>query len=246
MISNADVKTTLLRLLPPGFLDRKTRTFIEKRKLSPSACQVCLAVDGGVDLSHFSEADVLLETRPLRAETSREDPCTCSVLDGLNGATLEISLLSSAEDGTTSRKVLVMRAPSQWEDFSRYRGASGKRHPAYKALKRMVARVMMERASSLLPGLLSSAEVLDVATPLTFEERGGRYEGAVAGWSWTETGSPTWGEELVITPVEGLYLAGHQAFSTLVSGGIPTSLLTGLRAAEYALAGEGPRPLPRF
>lgn len=219
MISNADVKTTLLRLLPPGFLDRETRTFLEKRKLSPSACQVCLAVDGGVDISHFSEADVLLETRPLRAETSRED--SRSVLDGLNGATLEISLLSSAEDGTTSRKVLVMRAPSRWEDFSRYRGASGKRHPAYKDLKRMVARVMMERASSLLPGLLSSAEVLDVATPLTFEERGGRYEGAVAGWSWTETGSPTWGEELVITPVEGLYLAGHQAFSTWSRGASP-------------------------
>lgn len=33
-------------------------------------------------------------------------------------------------------------------------------------------------------GLRESIRIMDVATPLTFEDQGGRSEGAIAGWSW--------------------------------------------------------------
>jgi phytoene dehydrogenase-like protein len=89
--------------------------------------------------------------------------------------------------------------------------------------------------------LSEAVEVLDVATPLTFEERGGRSEGAVAGWSWdfaeNRDRAP---RELIRTPIAGLFMAGYQAFSALFLGGVPTALESGNRAAEYILRGAGP------
>ena len=43
---------------------------------------------------------------------------------------------------------------------------------------------LVAEAETVVPGLAAAIMVMDVATPLTFAERGGRSEGAVAGWSW--------------------------------------------------------------
>ena len=82
---------------------------------------------------------------------------------------------------------------------------------------------------------------MDVATPLTFEERGGRSEGAVAGWSWERIAREgREAVELVRTPIAGLYMAGYQAFSMLALGGVPSAMFSGLKAAEYLIAGADP------
>ena len=80
-----------------------------------------------------------------------------------------------------------------------------------------------------------------MATPLTFEEQGGRSGGAVAGWSWDYEDRPdTRARELVRTPIQGLYMAGYQAFSALFMGGIPTAMESGKRAAKAVLQEDGP------
>ena len=80
-----------------------------------------------------------------------------------------------------------------------------------------------------------------MATPLTFEDQGGRSEGAVAGWSWDFGDLPDdRPREIVRTPIGGLYMAGYQALSGLFLGGVPTAVETGLRAAEAVLAGTAP------
>ncbi len=66
----------------------------------------------------------------------------------------------------------------------------------------------------------------------------GRPDGAVAGWSWERAGGEV--VELVRTPIAGLFMAGYQAFSALAMGGVPSAMLSGLKAAEYLLAGAGP------
>jgi phytoene dehydrogenase-like protein len=82
---------------------------------------------------------------------------------------------------------------------------------------------------------------MDVATPLTFEERGGRSEGAVAGWSWDYEDNPGYQPmELVRTPIQGLYMAGYQAYSALFMGGVPMALASGHSAAEAVLQGAAP------
>ena len=104
-----------------------------------------------------------------------------------------------------------------------------------------LGRALTQEAANVIPGLERSILVMDVATPLTFEEQGGRSEGAVAGWSWNYEDCPdTRPRALVRTPIQGLYMAGYQAFSTIFMGGVPTAMESGKQASEAVLQGTGP------
>jgi phytoene dehydrogenase-like protein len=104
-----------------------------------------------------------------------------------------------------------------------------------------LGQALVRKTASFIPGLESAALVMDVATPLTFEERGGRSQGAVAGWSWDfEDNFDYLPLELVKTPIRGLYMAGYQAYSALFMGGMPTAMASGQKAAEALLEGAGP------
>jgi phytoene dehydrogenase-like protein len=100
---------------------------------------------------------------------------------------------------------------------------------------------LVQEAENVIPGLEKAILVMDVATPLTFEEQGGRSGGAVAGWSWNFEDCPDYRPRaLVRTPIHGLYMAGYQAFSTIFMGGVPTAMESGKRASEAVLQGAGP------
>jgi phytoene dehydrogenase-like protein len=100
---------------------------------------------------------------------------------------------------------------------------------------------LVQEVENMIPGLEKAILVMDVATPLTFEEQGGRSGGAVAGWSWNyEDCSDYRPRELVRTPIKGLYMSGYQGLSTIFMGGIPTAMESGKRAAQAVLQGAGP------
>jgi phytoene dehydrogenase-like protein len=90
---------------------------------------------------------------------------------------------------------------------------------------------------TILPDLSKAIEVQEVATPLTYRDWGSRYEGSIAGWTWSPEGSGLLpGKVLVRTPVPGLFAAGVYAAAELFLGGVPTALYTGSLAADYILA----------
>jgi phytoene dehydrogenase-like protein len=106
----------------------------------------------------------------------------------------------------------------------------------YQAYKTKLARAIVREIGPLLPGLENSTFVMDIATPLTFEDQGGRSGGAIAGWSWDyEDFQDHQPKELIKTPIKGLYMAGYQAFSALFMGGVPTAMESGKRAAQAVL-----------
>lgn len=248
VISNADFKATFLRLLDSQVLDEEVRRSIGRAKLSGSVLQVCVGLDAGkVDLSAFSGADRLLYRRS-EADGELQDP----LIDwqqgridplALAGEELEISLVSRLDPGLArpGGAVVVIRVPTDHSHFARYRLPGGARKPSYKSYKTMLARALLAQADRVVPGLKQAAEVIDVATPLTFEDQAARTRGAVAGWSWDYGDCmDDHAAELIRTPVSGLFMAGHQAYSTLFMGGVPTAMLSGQKAAACVLDGAGP------
>lgn len=248
VVSNADFKNTFLRLVDAGELPTPFLRRLESASLTSSNLQVCLGLEARrVDLSAFQECSHLIYRRPgsepgeakgERRKRREGEPEP----ERLAGEELELCLLS-ADDATLAppgKAVLVIRVAVPYEPFLRFRGREGSRKPGYPEFKARLGRALVREASSLVPGLEDAVQVMDVATPLTFEERGGRFEGAVAGWSWEFGEGKDRLVELVLTPISGLYMAGHQAFSMLALGGVPSAVLSGLRAAEYALQGRGP------
>lgn len=164
------------------------------------------------------------------------------VASRLAGEELELCLLSVDDDSLapSGKAVLVIRVAVPYQPFVRFKSAKAGKTPWYMELKERLGLALMREVSTLAHGLEDAVEVMDVATPLTFEERGGRFQEAVAGWSWGHGKNLDRPVALMRTPVSGLFMAGHQAFSMLALGGIPSAMLSGLLAAEYVLGGTGP------
>ena len=248
VISNADFKSTFLGLLPRESVPDGLYHAVRSARQTHSNLQVCLGVDASLaDLSAFREASRVIHRRHRDGvpftdsgpdwETPMIDPSS------LAGEELEAALLSADDPRVAppGHAVLVLRTAASYRHFARFRTDRGRRARGYFAYKTSLARALVEEAEGFVPGLARAVTYTDVATPLTFEERGGRSEGAVAGWSWErEAREGRMAIELVCTPVAGLYMAGYQAFSMLALGGVPSAMLSGLKAAEYLMASADP------
>ncbi|MBP1769025.1 MAG: dependent oxidoreductase [Candidatus Aminicenantes bacterium] len=198
-----------------------------------------------VDLSPFHEASRLItRSREAAPSTAGVEWNNVEIDPGsLAKEEMEISLWSK-EDGLLAPEggaVVVIRTEAEYSHFVRFRLGWRKRAPGYEAYKVRLARALVKEAENLLPGLEGSVLVMDVATPLTFQDQGGRSGGAVAGWSWNyEDAQDEAPKELIRTPIQGLYMAGYQAFSALFMGGVPTAMESGRRAAQAVLKRADP------
>jgi len=248
VISNADYKTTFLKLLEPVTIPPEWYHAISSARQTGSVLQVCLGVDARkADLSAFRNATRLIYKRHEENAPGKEtlnwaaqeiDP------EALAGQELEVSLWwkEDREALSSERKVsIVIRTEAEYAHFAKYRSGWRQRVSGYHAYKTRLAQALIHEIDHLIPGLEKTMGVMDVATPLTFEDQGGRSGGAVAGWSWDyEDFRDDQARELVLTPIRGLYMAGYQAFSGLFMGGVPTAMESGRRAARAVLEKTGP------
>ncbi len=221
VISNGDFKTTFLALLDSEVVPPAWHKAVSLAKQTGSVLQVCLGIDSsGADLSCFRDAARLIYRRGNASEarstldwnTAEVDPET------LAGEELEISLWSKDDKSLApeGKDVIVIRAEADYSHFARYKLGWRKRTPAYLEYKNRLAKSLIREAERVIPGLQDAIVVMDVATPLTFEDQGGRTGGAVAGWSWDFRDSrDSTPRELIRTPIRGLYMAGYQAYSAL-------------------------------
>jgi phytoene dehydrogenase-like protein len=245
IISNADYKTTLITLMDPRSVPEEWHRAVLNAKQTKSVLQVCLGVDASkVDLSPFNEAERLIykasQGNSLEALDRSSEPVHP---EALTRQELEISFWSKNDRalGPEGTGVIVIRTEAEHSHFIRYRPTWRNRLPVYRDIKMRLGRALVREVENVIPGLEKAILVMDVATPLTFEEQGGRSGGAVAGWSWDYIDCQDYSpRELVRTPIQGLYMAGYQAFSTISMGGVPTAMESGKRAAQAVLQGAGP------
>jgi phytoene dehydrogenase-like protein len=246
VISNADYKTAFLKLIDPQMIPPQWYDAISGAQQTGSVFQVCLGVDAGrVDLSAFKKADRVIYRRSQKNSKEKTLDWNAQEIDpdALAAQELEVSLWGKDGEMVSSegRAPVVIRAEAEYNHFAKYRLGWRQRSSRYQEYKTRLARVLIREIDHLIPGLEEAILVTDVATPLTFEDQGGRSGGAVAGWSWDyEDFRDDEPKELIGTPIRGLYMAGYQAFSALFMGGVPTAMESGKRAAEAVLKGADP------
>jgi len=247
VISNADYKTAFLKLIDPKMIPPEWYDAVSSARQTGSVFQVCLGVDAGkADLSAFKKARRLIYRRNVENVQERETlDWTAQEIDpeALAGQELEVSLWGKDWEMVSSegRAPIVIRAEAEYNHFAKYRLGWRQRSPNYQGYKTRLAHALIREINHLIPALERAIFVMDVATPLTFEDQGGRSGGAVAGWSWDyEDFRDDQPKELIGTPIKGLYMAGYQAFSALFMGGLPTAMESGKRAAKAVLQGMEP------
>ena len=109
------------------------------------------------------------------------------------------------------------------------------RTPEYKKLKHEVGLELVRTMERVLPGLGGQIDYLDVGTPLSARKFTRNTEGSSGGWCYDDRISPvyrTLGKNLIRTPVNNLYTAGHYA---LWPGGVISAVLSGRLVSNVLL-----------
>lgn len=196
VVSNANAKTTLLELVGREHLDPGYAEYVESLKMSPSAFMVFLGVN--MDLSSYPTLIVSIDDGvQLAISSSATDP-------------------SAAPEGKSSVTILTL---ASYRDFPE-RGT-----PEYRELKQKIAQDLVRRAERLVPGLSQHVEVLDAATPKTFERYTLTPEGAI--YSFDQSIGVR--RPFFKTPIRGLYLVGA---STFPGAGVEAAVISGAICAH--------------
>lgn len=234
VISNTDYKETILKLLPPGTILCDELERISRMPLTSSAFTVFLGVNKKlVDLSAF-RADHLLvklrEGKPVPREQKRPHP------DDFLQDEIWLSWWSRHDPvAPPGYEALIIKVTAPFDVFVPFNGG-GRHQERYYSMKEEMADALVKAASKVVPGLPGSVVIREVATPLTYKDRGHRSEGSVAGWSWRFGDHPEpRAQSLAVTPVPGLLIVGLQAFTRLFYGGVGTAMYSGRCAAEMVV-----------
>jgi len=230
VVSNADYKTTFLELLDASALPGVDPGAVRDAAYTGSELCVYLGLrPEAVDLSAL-RAEHLFYRHEIRDGEGGPADFGDREIEICHWSRKAPSLVPAG------REAIVLRAGHPYADFEPWRLGEKKRREGYAEFKKGLAAKLVGAAERALPGLSGAVEVMEAATPLTYRDWGGRFEGSIAGWSWAARPSVAGtSKALVRTPVPGLLVAGAYASTELILGGVPTALATGNLAADIVL-----------
>ena len=127
-----------------------------------------------------------------------------------------------APEGKSVVELMINSSYSYWKDL-----AQDSEH--YEAEKQNVAIQLMDFMDQQIPGFKSAVEVVDIATPLTFEHYTGNWKGIWEGWTVTKAdfAKQLRGEKMIadtLTGLQAFYMVGQW---TTPGGGIPPAVTSG-------------------
>jgi len=230
VVSNVDYKTTFLDLLPAEAAPAAFLRAVSRVPYTGSEFCVYLGIEAGkADLRRMRATHLFYrrEERPGTGEPEDFDNMDIEICRWSE------NLTDAAPEG---REALVLRVPFPYDRVAPWRKGDRVRREGYREYKAGLAGKLIETVESVLPGLSRSVEVIETATPLTYQDWGRRRLGSIASWTWTaEAGLD--GPYLVRTPVPNLLAVGIYAARELLYGGVPTAFRTAELAAEAVLEG---------
>lgn len=230
MVSNVDYKSTFLELIDESALEPEFLSRIRAIPYTGSELCVYLGLNPAqCDFSRMKATHLFYCHEPSK-KTRRSD----DLLD-LAGKEIEICRWTDNEPRQVpdGRAGLVLRLGFDHDRFAPFRTGDKKRTPEYLAYKTRLAIKLIKTVEQVIPGLSKAIELMEVATPLTYQDWGRRYQGSIAGWSWSAEWTNAFGPKVLVeTPINNLYMVGIYAASKLFMGGVPTAMRTGELAAH--------------
>ncbi|MCL4514076.1 MAG: NAD(P)/FAD-dependent oxidoreductase [Firmicutes bacterium] len=211
VVSAADMRSTFLDMIGREHLLPSLITKLERGRPSESIFAVYLGLDDSAEmaasLGRFQADHIFFR---------------CA-----DGEYLQAVLLSKDNPSIVppGRHALWLGRFASCEPWHDLEGA------AYRQRKEDEAQDLIRRGEELVPGLSRHIEVMETASPLTFERYTGNWRGASAGWNWDPADNP---QIKPATDVElkNFYCAGHWTYSP---GGVPSAMITAWYIAQEIL-----------
>jgi all-trans-retinol 13,14-reductase len=197
VISNVDAINTFTKLIPEGLTSKKYIRNIVNSKMSPSLLMVSLGLN----------MDLRDKTSLIRASGKNK---------------IGIQILNHAGENFAPKNKSAICILSM--DIIEGKEFPDRKSESYKDFKQTLGDEIVQRAEKFLPGLSKSIEVMDIATPKTFE----RYTGMPGGALYSFYQGNKTKRPYFKTPIPGLYLASA---STFPGGGVEAVTISGIIAA---------------
>lgn len=227
VVSNVDAATTMLDLVDRTALDPRALERFER--LAPSLGSVCLFVGARGQAARLLAAG-LGPANEWWFDDVDPERGYAAALDGraeLRSAFFSSPSLKDPAHGSSDATLTVL-ATSPFAPFAPWADARTRRRgPAYEAMKARVRDALVERVEARVPGLVATADAIDVSTPATTRT----FVGARLGGSYGPAHAPGQAGLLrgrVASPIPGLYLAGASVFGA----GVVWSALSGWAAGN--------------
>jgi phytoene dehydrogenase-like protein len=216
VISAADGHTTIFKMLDGKYADEKTREPYEKWSVFPPL----LFVGVGINHSFADEPKTVAGMSfPLRQPTEIGE----AVRDRMS-----VHIFNQdptlAPAGKTSLVVMMPSNYEYWKELAEDR-------VAYEEKKDQVARTVVELLDQRFPDISQQVEMVDVATPLTFERYTGNWQGSFEGWLLTPENASVVMKPMpqTLPGLQDFYLCGQWVEP---GGGLPTGVMSGRRLVK--------------
>ncbi|MFX1392379.1 MAG: phytoene desaturase family protein [Promethearchaeota archaeon] len=230
IVANADYKKVYLELIDPNMIAKSYLDIVKNTAYTDSEFCVYLGVDSDkIDFSRMRATHLFYRAK---LENSRDnDP------EDFENKEIEICLWSnkSPNFAPEGMKSLVIRVTMPYKHFEQWRFGEKRRKEGYKEYKNFLAEKLIKVVEQILPGLRSSIQKIEIATPLTYRDWGQRYNGSVAGWSRDIKKIRVATKLLTETQIENFLMVGIYSVLEPFLGGYPVSMYTGCLAADLIL-----------
>ena len=218
IISAADGRGTLFYMLGKQYLPRKIKQQYDGRLPLHTLIQVSLGVKR--DFSEDPHWVIRLLDQPLLIAGEEHTDI------GVKNYCFDPSL---APDG---KSTLISMIRTNYDYWQRIYG-----HRLYDSEQDQVADIVIDYLETLYPDLRRDIEIIDVATPLSYERYTGNWQGSSCGWLLTKQTMPLLitGMEKTIPGVENFYLAGQWVEP---GGSVPLAAMSGRNVIQLVCAAD--------
>lgn len=221
VVSAADGYSTLYKMLDGAFGKEDTLKPYKEWKPFPALLYVGLGINRSFELEPktvsgvsfrlkkpVSIADVELEWLPVHLYN--HDP-------------------SLAPKGKTTLTVMIYSSYDYWKALDR---------ESYEKQKQQAAKKVIDLLDEFYPGMASQVEMVDVATPLTFERYTGNWKGSFEGWLLTPANASVLMKPMPqrIPGLENCYMCGQWVEP---GGGLPTAVMSAKRLVKAICKADG-------
>ena len=209
VISAADGHATIFEMLEGKYIDKKIRGYYEDFELFPPLVIVSLGVDRDFTGESHSRYTQLKDPITIAAEIHDF-----------------ISIKHHGFDPTMApagKSAFVMLFPTKYEYWKDLYSDKEK----YAAEKQRIVEQVIDRLEKRWPGFAEKVEVIDVATPVTFERFTGNWRASFEGWMINkETISKTFGKGIkkTLPGLNNFFMIGQW---TQPGGGLPPAAMMG-------------------
>jgi phytoene dehydrogenase-like protein len=219
VVSCADGHTTIFKMLAGRYLNKRLVRLYEQGDLFPALIQVSLGINK--TFPGTSQTLSLPVTQPLAVDNQTRH------------SRMEVSVFGSdaglCPEGKT---VMTVRVSALYDFWVKLKQDNPQ---GYRAEKKAILQEVIGVLDKRFPGLAANVEFSDIATPSTFEDWTGNWQGSYEGWLPTPR---ILGRRIPYTlpGLDDFYMAGHWV---VAGGGLPSAALSGRYVAQMICARNG-------